>query len=116
MELIRMKCPSCDANLEVDSEREFFFCSYCGCRIMVHDTDMVNARVRIKEMEHEERMQQNEHEQERYMAASKSWLEKRREAKAEATRLALEERRLALEEQEKKQQLEREKTQQIMEA
>ena len=37
MELIKMKCQSCGANLEVDPDREFMFCKYCGEKQLIND-------------------------------------------------------------------------------
>ena len=35
MNLIQMKCPNCNANLEVEDGIDSFFCRYCGTKIMV---------------------------------------------------------------------------------
>ena len=37
MKLISLKCPDCGANLEIDPERSFCFCQYCGHKILVDD-------------------------------------------------------------------------------
>lgn len=37
MKLIAMKCPCCNGELNVDSDREFCFCQYCGTKIMIDD-------------------------------------------------------------------------------
>ena len=34
MPLIALKCPQCNADLEIDSEREFMYCEYCGPKVM----------------------------------------------------------------------------------
>ena len=34
MPLIALKCPQCNADLEIDSEREFMYCEYCGTKVM----------------------------------------------------------------------------------
>lgn len=33
MQLIKLVCPNCGANLEVGADREYFFCSYCGTKL-----------------------------------------------------------------------------------
>ncbi len=37
MKLIALNCPSCGAQLQVDSERTRVFCSYCGAQIYIDD-------------------------------------------------------------------------------
>ncbi len=37
MKLVAAKCPSCGANLNVDSERKDMFCEYCGTKIIVEE-------------------------------------------------------------------------------
>lgn len=33
--LIKLKCPNCGANLEVESSREYCYCSHCGTKMLV---------------------------------------------------------------------------------
>lgn len=35
MELVQLTCPNCNANIEIDNNREFGFCSYCGTKIAI---------------------------------------------------------------------------------
>ena len=42
--LIEMKCPSCGAALEVDKDREFFFCQFCGTKLMSNDENQFTIR------------------------------------------------------------------------
>lgn len=37
MKLVALKCPNCNADIELDKDREFGFCNYCGTKIMVAD-------------------------------------------------------------------------------
>ncbi len=37
MKIIKMKCQSCGANLEVDPNREYMFCKYCGEKQLIDD-------------------------------------------------------------------------------
>ena len=58
MKKYALKCPQCGANLEVDADREFMFCSFCGAKI---EMDQIGKdELRIAEMEHEERMSDKE--------------------------------------------------------
>lgn len=61
MRLISMKCPECKANLSVEEGRKYYFCQYCGTKIMLED-DRVNktyytyrneARLRQAEIDRE---------------------------------------------------------------
>lgn len=35
MKTISLKCPSCEANLELDASREVCFCQYCGEKMLL---------------------------------------------------------------------------------
>ena len=37
MKIIALKCPNCNADIELDQDREFGFCNYCGTKIMIAD-------------------------------------------------------------------------------
>lgn len=37
MALKAMKCPNCDANVELDDSRVYGFCSYCGAQIQIRE-------------------------------------------------------------------------------
>lgn len=37
MKLKVLKCPECRANIEFEEGRDFCFCSYCGCKIVLDD-------------------------------------------------------------------------------
>ena len=39
MNLVNTNCPNCGANLEVDTERGYCFCEYCGSKILIDDDD-----------------------------------------------------------------------------
>ena len=48
MKMIQLTCPDCGAPLEAESDRKFFFCSYCGKKIVLDDerqkVEIENAR------------------------------------------------------------------------
>lgn len=37
MKVVALKCPNCNADIELDQDREFGFCNYCGTKIMIAD-------------------------------------------------------------------------------
>lgn len=37
MKLKVLKCPECRSNLEIEEGRNFCFCNYCGCKIVLDD-------------------------------------------------------------------------------
>lgn len=37
MKIIALKCPNCNANIELNRDKEFGFCNYCGTKIMIAD-------------------------------------------------------------------------------
>lgn len=47
MGFIKLNCPNCGANIELDESREFGFCQYCGTKI-VQDKIIVEHRGNIK--------------------------------------------------------------------
>lgn len=50
MKLQVLKCPECHANIEMEEGRTFFFCQYCGCKIILDDenkTVTINKNVNI---------------------------------------------------------------------
>ena len=73
MRLVNLECPNCHATLEADPSREFLYCSYCGTRVMVDREETrhyyvdeaavraaeMNGRVRLKELELEEKRLQD---------------------------------------------------------
>jgi len=39
IEMVSLSCPNCGASLQVSSDRESFFCEYCGQKIYVSDSN-----------------------------------------------------------------------------
>lgn len=68
MELKSLFCPNCGASLEVEDGIDTFFCKYCGYKIMLQGQSKAayEAKVRVKHMEHRERLQEKRDAQERY--------------------------------------------------
>ena len=40
MKLIAIKCPNCSGNLNVEENKEFTTCSYCGSQIYIDDENI----------------------------------------------------------------------------
>ena len=68
MKLHTLKCPGCDASLEIDNGIDTFYCKYCGYKIMLENQSdvSINAKVKMKSMEHKERLKDKQYDQERY--------------------------------------------------
>lgn len=49
MKLIKLKCSSCGADLEVDIEKKQVFCVYCGAKLLIDDESIVNKNVFVDE-------------------------------------------------------------------
>ena len=50
MKLKVLKCPECRANIEIEDGRNFCFCNYCGCKIILDDEKQettINKNVNI---------------------------------------------------------------------
>ena len=73
MKLVALKCPGCNAGLEVEDDLDMCFCKYCGCKIILdgRSADVINAKVKMKNMDHKERLKDKEYEQERYRIKEK---------------------------------------------
>ena len=81
MKLKTLKCPECNANIEIEENRKTCFCTYCGCSILIDDesttinhnytytkrdearirSDERKEKIRLKELENEEKQKKREH-------------------------------------------------------
>ena len=68
MKMYSLKCPHCDADLEIKDGLDIFFCQYCGGKIILSGLSKAayRAKVRVMEMDHEEKLREKEIDQERY--------------------------------------------------
>lgn len=68
MELKSLFCTYCGASLEAEDGLDTFFCKYCGYKILLQGQSKAayDAKVRLKHMEHKERLQEKRDAQERY--------------------------------------------------
>ena len=63
-----LKCPNCNAALEIENGLDTFYCKYCGYKILLNGQSKAayRAKTRIKELEHDERMADKQYKHERY--------------------------------------------------
>ena len=63
MEFVQMKCPNCNADLEVEDSIDSFYCKYCGTKIIVEGQSkyIVNAKAKIRMMDKLGDMQKEYH-------------------------------------------------------
>lgn len=68
MELKSLHCPNCNATLDVEDGLDTFFCKYCGHKILLDGQSEAayKAKVNVKRMEHEERLQDKRDAHERF--------------------------------------------------
>ena len=59
-----IKCPHCGSSLELQDGLDTFFCLYCGGKVTLTGLSdaAYEAKVKIKEMEHQERLKDKEYE------------------------------------------------------
>lgn len=59
MELKSLYCPNCGAAVKPVDDLDTFYCPYCGYQIHLDgmSDEAYKARTKVKQMEHEERMQ-----------------------------------------------------------
>ena len=79
MELKSLFCPNCGASLEIEDGLDTFFCIHCGYKILLEgqSKEAYEAKMHVKHMEHEERLQEKRNAQERYRIESKQKDERR---------------------------------------
>ena len=75
MNLIPLTCPNCGANLKIEEDRDFCFCSYCGSKILLDDNTITiqnriidEAKIRRVEQDRKRFESQERAEQERQQA------------------------------------------------
>ena len=71
-------CPHCGGTLELQDGLDTFFCLYCGGKVTLTGLSdaAYDARVKIKEMEHQERLQDKKYEHEKISLNLSNWVEK----------------------------------------
>lgn len=68
LKLVSLRCPHCNGELEVDDQREIFFCQYCGSKLILEEAIEASSKVKLRliEARHEEKMQETRLEHERF--------------------------------------------------
>lgn len=68
MNLKSLFCPNCGASLEIEDGIDTFFCKYCGYKILLEGQSKAayESKVRVKHMEHKEKLQDKKNAQERF--------------------------------------------------
>ena len=71
--MVKLICPHCGATLSVGDGIDSFYCQFCGGKILLteQDKNTIDAKVRLKELEHKERLKDREIAQERYKIDNK---------------------------------------------
>ena len=68
MNLNRIQCPNCNANLQVPDNQNRMFCTYCGTQIQLDDGATVIRYIdeaRIREIEYQRELRQHEEDERR---------------------------------------------------
>ena len=86
MKLYQLKCPACGGNIEIEQDKEYCFCIYCGTKIYINDGTQkieVNKNInyhktytdeaKIRKIESEERTQERKYAADREERKSKKW-------------------------------------------
>lgn len=78
MELKSLICPSCGGSLEIEDGLDTFFCKYCGEKLVLDGQSdaAYDAKVKVKNMEHKEKMQDKRDAQERFKIESERKIDK----------------------------------------
>ncbi len=86
MKLYQLKCPACGGNIEIEQDKEYCFCIYCGTKIYINDGTQkieINKNInyhkkytdeaKILKIEAEERMTERKYANEREERKQKKW-------------------------------------------
>lgn len=65
MEFIQLKCPNCQATLEIEDSLDTFFCKYCGTRIAMSNLDpaLIEAKTKLKMADKQLELEKERHRQ-----------------------------------------------------
>lgn len=86
MKLYQLKCPACGGNIEIEQDKEYCFCIYCGTKIYINDGTQkieINKNInyhktytdeaKILKIEAEERMTERKYANEQEERKQKKW-------------------------------------------
>lgn len=84
VKLLQMKCPNCNANLQVDDGIESFFCQYCGTKIILEGQSnaAIRAKARLKTLDKVGEIQKNHHRQRMELREQKAVIQAAEERRA----------------------------------
>ena len=73
MQMAKLVCPYCGATLSIENGIDSFYCTYCGGKILLQgqDKNAIEAKVKLKEFEHKERLQHNQYDYQERLQKSK---------------------------------------------
>ena len=54
IQMIPLKCTNCNAKMEVSEGREFYFCNYCGTKMLIHDTNSRTIKKTVRREYHDD--------------------------------------------------------------
>lgn len=80
MELVKVKCPECGANLEVNQELDEILCNYCGTKVLIDDeaakiTRIEKAKLQSRKNIYEQEMhEKREKNKAQWKEAGRAWL------------------------------------------
>ena len=62
MKMVKLVCPHCGATLSIGDGIDSFYCQFCGGKILLteQDKNTLDAKVKLKEFEHKERLKSEE--------------------------------------------------------
>lgn len=73
MRFISVKCPECNAQLSIKNDKSFFYCEYCGTKLILHDNNKLIIDHTYRKINEAEVIRANT---ERYIALEQLKLEK----------------------------------------
>ncbi len=82
MQMVKLVCPYCGATLSIENGIDTFYCQYCGGKILLtgQSKNIIDAKVKLKEFEHRERLQNNQYAfQERTQKSNQDYEIKKRQ-------------------------------------
>ena len=84
MKLLQMKCPNCNADLQIDDGIESFFCQYCGTKIILEGQSnaAIRAKARLKTLDKVGEIQKNHHRQRMELREQKAAIQAAEERRA----------------------------------
>ena len=66
--MVQLRCPNCDAFMEIEDDIEICYCKYCGTRILLDDRSpaAISAKTKLKLADKVIKLREKRYEQRRY--------------------------------------------------